>query len=128
MVKPFATHDPAGLLKLLVMPLDEGGTHLSLSTGIPRQAGFQGKVEEKYHARHTAFVRQGEQVLSRVRGQSRRIHHAQPIRTQSFFHNGIEQRECLFGKTLVPIIVRNQGTAMVRGDNLRGTKVFGGEG
>ena len=122
-VKAFLANRPLGLLKSLVMTLDDCPAYRTLALFITFHASFKRHVEKDHRGGGLALLGQIEQIFPRLAGQRRRVHHAEPVHGKPLLYKEMYQRKGLCVEALITLVVAHQRPRPIRGDDLSGPKV-----
>jgi hypothetical protein len=80
-----------GLLKGLVLTLDDCPAHGALTLFIALDASFQRHIEKYQSGRDLVLLRQVEQLLPRRCGQRRRVNHAESVHRKPLLYKEMHQ-------------------------------------
>ena len=86
------------------------------------------KIKDDGNGKQMVLARQLDQRLSRLRLHVCGINHGELAAAQPLAHNGMKQIECIIGRRLVVLVVRDQGAACIRRHNLSRQEVLASKG
>jgi hypothetical protein len=123
LAKSLLTNRRFGLLKGLVLTLDDYPAHGALALFVALDASFERHIEKHQRGRDLVLSCQVEQLLPRLRGQRRRVNHAESVHCKPLFYKEMHQRKGLCIEALVTFVVADVGARPIRRNDLRGPKV-----